>query len=263
MTQRWPIIAFTVLLALAVGWTIIGDIVEAMSQGVDLAQIARNETIFSRGEFWLNRYQTLFIGIATIVTAVIVLQPTLAQAREMRRQSAAASLEILKGEIEEIERAMNAIRSARESFSLVSDISDKLRVQLPHQIISDYFKDDLDEVIQKVQNDINIAISIRVNSTRSGQYKQMYIKRLSEVRGVLERLKTDLVIRLLEVRRMEIPHPRSEEIVIRFRAYRVDLDDAGGRAILATATILQTLKAEIETLQAAVQHAALTATGRS
>lgn len=107
MKERWPIIAFTALLTVAVGVQVLQAILAGMSCDSPLKEVADNKAICGPVEFWFSRYQTFVVGIATIGVAFIVLQPALTQAAEMRRQSAFSRHTLMKEVIKSLTDEIN------------------------------------------------------------------------------------------------------------------------------------------------------------
>lgn len=93
MKERWPIITFTALLALGVGWLVIGDVLDRLSADVDLRAVAESKAIYGPWEFWLHRYQALLAGsfaITAAATAWVAARWQLAAQVDANRQSAFA-----------------------------------------------------------------------------------------------------------------------------------------------------------------------------
>lgn len=78
-------------------------------------------------EFWFNRYQTFVVGIGTILAALIVLRPALTQAREMRRQTATSSLQLLRTEIDNYQNEYSVNNSIARVENGVHQLSDRAR----------------------------------------------------------------------------------------------------------------------------------------
>lgn len=87
MKERWPIVAYTALLMIAVGWLIITDLIDRMSVDVNLQMIADNKAIYGPREFWLNRYQTSIQTVVSFFVGSLGIYFVIRQLKELGQQN--------------------------------------------------------------------------------------------------------------------------------------------------------------------------------